>query len=511
MTAYVVLAAAVRMPQVDFAGPGAMAAIPLVLGGAGLALVFRKLDRAPPAAWPLAAGIALAVIAAALPAASSWTPAGGALLLLAEAAIAAALAARYSDLTWVAPALWALSLAATHFAPYEWTTALALLGSVWFLRRVELPLQLSLPTFGALAAAAFALAFGATRLPFLAAAGVAAPLGLLAAVAMLWHERRESRTNASALALFSAAALSLGAMGGSADARAAYLLAGGAFLMLFCAARARRDARWVYLAALPAIAAYWWSRSSLGALAAFDSVDAVVCLAAAFLLAFLQGALRDSPIAAPLAHLAAVLPAALFFVVPAGSIPLYASTAAALYGVLAWLRQSRAAAYLAVSLVNLALFSAWRSRGFDDAQLYSIPLGLSLLAAAQISHGDLSRQQLSWLRGLGCLVLYAGTAMQMMRFEGALYPVILLGLALATVIAGIMLQIRSFALLGAATVVADILTNLVRASARSSRVMAVSATLTGFAILGAMIWLSVKREETLAAYRRLVRAMDDWE
>jgi hypothetical protein len=108
-------------------------------------------------------------------------------------------------------------------------------------------------------------------------------------------------------------------------------------------------------------------------------------------------------------------------------------------------------------------------------------------------------------------VLYAGTAMQMMRFEGAVYPVVLLLLALATVAAGVFLQIRAFALLGAATVVADILANLIRASAHSSRVMAVSATLTGFAILGAMIWLSVKREEALAAYRRLVRAMDEWE
>ena len=69
----------------------------------------------------------------------------------------------------------------------------------------------------------------------------------------------------------------------------------------------------------------------------------------------------------------------------------------------------------------------------------------------------------------------------------------------------------AFALLGAATLFADVLANLVRASAQSSRVMAISATATGFLILGAMIWLSVKREETLALYRRLVRAMDDWE
>jgi hypothetical protein len=384
-----------------------------------------------------------------------------------------------------------------------------LLASVWFLRRLELPLRLSAPTFGLLAAAGFALAFAGARLAWVA--GVAAPLGLLAAVAMLWHEWRGSRENAAALAMFAAAALWAGALESSPRAHAPFLLAGAALLLFFCAARARQNARWVYLAALPALAGWWWTRTALGALSGLAGADAFACLAAAFLLTFAQAALRDAPVSAPLAHLAAILPAALFFVAPAGSVSLYAGTAAVLYGALAWLRQSRAAAYLAVALVNVALFSTWRARELDDAQLYSIPLGLSLLAAAQISHGDLSRQQLSWLRGLGCLVLYAGTAMQMMRFEGAVYPVVLLLLALATVAAGVFLQIRAFALLGAATVVADILANLIRASAHSSRVMAVSATLTGFAILGAMIWLSVKREEALAAYRRLVRAMDEWE
>jgi hypothetical protein len=101
--------------------------------------------------------------------------------------------------------------------------------------------------------------------------------------------------------------------------------------------------------------------------------------------------------------------------------------------------------------------------------------------------------------------------MQMFRFEGPTYPLVLGGLAIATVTAGVALQIRAFAFFGTATLVADLLANLVRASAHSSRVLAVSATLTGFAILGAMIWLSVKRAETLALYRRLSRAMDDWE
>src|SRR5205823_9831019 len=146
------------------------------------------------------------------------------------------------------------------------------------------------------------------------------------------------------------------------------------------AARARTDARWVYLAAVPAVGAWLWMRSALGLFAA-PGANAIAALGAGFGLALLQGALRDSPVSAPLAHLAALAPAALLFVTPQGAAPASAGAAAALYGLLAWLRRSRLAAYAAVALVNLALFASWRARGADDLQLYCIPLGLSLLAA----------------------------------------------------------------------------------------------------------------------------------
>src|SRR5262249_8631915 len=196
-------------------------------------------------------------------------------------------------------------------------------------------------------------------------------------------------------------------------ARAAFLLGGAALLLLFCAGRARGDARWIYLAAFPAIASYAWSRSALGILSGWPAADAIVTLGAAFTLALLQAAFRASPSSAPLAHISAALPLALFLVAPPGGVPSCAAAAAALYGLLAWLRNSRAAAYAAVALVNVALFASFQERGLTDLQLYTMPLGLSLLAAAQISHDDLSPRNRSWLRGLGCLVLYAGTAMQM--------------------------------------------------------------------------------------------------
>jgi hypothetical protein len=504
-----VVAATLRLAGAAPAGPGLLAALPLALGGATLAIVFRKVPAAT--MWAVSIAASLALCAVLLPAASVWLPSAGALLLLAQATVAAAVSYRDEESSWVSLALWIAALVATHLRFGEWTTPAVAFAGIWYARRVRLPLNLSAPTAIALAAAASALAWGTTWSPFLARAGVAAPLGLLAAAAMLFHEKRGAAANASVLALTAAILLCAGGTGGSAEARAVFLLGGGLLLLLLCAGRARSEPRYLYLAALPSAAAYVWVRGALGMFTGWEAADASVALGAAFLLALLSAAVRESEVSAPLAHLSAVLPGAVFFVAPPGTIPACAAAAAALYGLLAWLRRSRLSAYAALALVNVCLFASFGDRGLTDLQVYTVPLGLSVLAAAQISHGDLSRRSLSWLRAFGCLVLYAGTAVEMLQFEGATYPLILGGLALLTVVAGVGLQIRAFALFGAATLIADVLANLLRASAQSSRVMAFSATVTGFLILGAMIWLSVKREETLDLYRRLVRAMDDWE
>jgi hypothetical protein len=504
-----VIAATLRLFGAAGAGPGLLAAVPLALGGATIALVLRKIPGAVALTVSIAASLALCAVL--LPVASGRLLAAGPLILLVDAALVTAVVALDEKLLLVSLGLWGAALVATHLDPGEWTTAAVLLAGAWFVRKLRLPRDLSAPTATVLVAAGFGLAWGATWSPFLSHAGVAAPLGLLAAVAMLFHEKRGAKVDASLLATAAVILLCVGGTGGSPDARAGFLLGGGALLLVLCGGRARSDFRFIYLAALPAVAGYVWSRSVLGIFSGWPEADATVALGAAFVLALAQAAIREEAASRAVAHLSALLPVALFVVTPHASVPAFAAAAAAFYGLFAWLRRSRLAAYAAIALVNMALFASFRERGLTDLQLYTVPLGLSLIAAAQISHGDLSRRSLSWLRAFGCLVLYAGTAMQMLQFEGPIYPLILGALALATVVVGVSLQIRAFALFGAATLVADVLANLVRASAQSSRVLAFSATLTGFAILGAMIWLSVKREETLALYRRLVRAMDDWE
>ena len=434
------------------AGPGAVAAIPIVAGIAAAALAVRRADGGrTPALFLALAGVTFAALAIVLPAVTPWVP-SAAVLVLVALSVAASFA---GDLSLGSYALFGFALLATRGAASEWTTAAPLVAGIWLLRQVRLPLELSLPTWSGLAAAGCLFAW---RAP---AAGVWAPLAAVTAAVMLVHEWRGRRADATVLGV--AVAVLAVATGGALPAAPALGIA-AVLLLIFFVARSRRTPEWIHGAAAVAAVSWWFARARLGFAADSPSADAAATLAAA-----------------------------------------------TLYGLMAWLHHGRLFAYAAVILANVALFASWQQRGLDDLQLYTIPIGLSLLAAAQISHGDLGRQELSWLRGLGCLVLYAGTGLQMFRFDGAAYPLLLGGLAIATVAAGIALQIRAFAYLGTVTLVVDLVSNLARASVRSSRVLAVSATLTGFVILAGMIWLSVRREEMLALYRRLTRAMDDWE
>jgi hypothetical protein len=284
--------------------------------------------------------------------------------------------------------------------------------------------------------------------------------------------------------------------------------------MVLLALRASRGAAGALDLALAALAAlYVYGRARLDLLAGARDLDRNVVLGAALLLVALERVVaRLRPgLAPPLARGAAVLPLALLPSAISGDLPTCAAFAAVVYGVLAWVHKSRAAALFGLLLANVFFFAAWRERGVIDAQLYTIPVGVSLLLAAQLSRRDLGRQQLQWLRALGCLVLYAGTAFQMAQSDELLFPLLLGGMALLTVALGIALQIRAFVYLGTATLVVTVLSNLVRYSSRSTRVLAVSATLTGLVIMAVMAWFSVRREQALQLYRRLVRGMDGWE
>ncbi|MBS2023908.1 MAG: hypothetical protein JST92_16005, partial [Deltaproteobacteria bacterium] len=246
-------------------------------------------------------------------------------------------------------------------------------------------------------------------------------------------------------------------------------------------------------------------------------IDLAVTLGGALLLVFLErGVRRARPAFVPsFLRYACALPLFALWTAPLDQRATVALGCALVFGLIAWLhRQDRAsllAAVAAIAFVNVSLLTTWVQRGVSDEQLYTIPLGFSLLVAAHISRGELQRQQLQWLRGLGCIVLYAGSALQIARSDGLMFPLVLGLLSLLTVAAGALLCVRVFLYFGLATLVLDVLANLLRYSARSRPVLAAVATGTGLLVIVVMTVLSVKRAQAVALYRRLVSTMEAWE
>jgi hypothetical protein len=522
--------AALRLTSALPVSLGVPLALTLLLAAGAAFLVARR--ALPALGVPILVGLAaLAVCSVAAPLLAPWAgPVAPVVVLSALSLIAHALR-RFEPLrrhlSQASAALWVAALVSSHARPGEWTTGVALALGAVVLRGAPLPGlagALAVPTFLLLGGAGFLLAWGTTRVPLLAAIGVAAGLGLCTALAAGLHEvlaarGRGARADANALGLIAAGLIAWAALAEPLPARAACIAAGALLVAALLAARSIGRAgdliapAGLELAALVLGALYFYGRARLGLFAGVPRIDRNVILGAALLLVPLERALapRRDDLARSLARTSSLLPVALAPIALSSDLPTSAAGAAMLYGLLAWLHRSRGAAFAGLLLANIFFIATFRERGAQDAQLYTIPLGVSLLLAAQLSRPDLKRAQLSWLRGFGCVVLYAGTAWQMLGDDALLFPLLLGGMALVTIALGVVLQVRAFVWLGATSLAVTVLANLVRYSARSSMVLTISVTLTGLAIMAGMAFFSVRREQALQLYRRLVRGMDGWE
>ncbi len=510
---------------------GAPLALTLALAAASAFLVTR--EQKPAFSLPLlVAGGALAICSVASPLLAPLLGAAAPVVVLSALALLAnALSSTPSlraDLGPGAIALWGAALIATRANSTEWTTGAALAAGALVLRNLSSPpLLAGLPvaTGFLLAGAGCALSWAAGFSPLASDIGVLAGVGVLALLAAFGHELsagklgRVARVRSTALVLLGSAMLLVAALLSPPWARSSSVAIGAVICASLLALRAvgrgalpaEPYALDLALAALGSV--YLLGRARLNLGAGVDNLDRNAVLSAALLLVGVERAVyrRRPDLARSLTRGSALLPLALLPVALGAGLANIAAGGGLLYGLLAWLHRSRRSAYAALALANIFFFATWQQNGIVDAQLYTIPLGLSLLLAAQLSRKDLKGPSLQLLRGLGCLMLYAGTAWQMVGSDQLLLPLVLCGLALATVVLGVLLQVRAFAYLGTATLVVTVLANLVRFGTRSKMVMAVSATLTGIIILTGWTYLNVRKEQALELYRRMVRGMEDWD
>ncbi len=104
---------------------------------------------------------------------------------------------------------------------------------------------------------------------------------------------------------------------------------------------------------------------------------------------------------------------------------------------------------------NAGLWALWHEHGtglFEHPQLWMIPPALSVLAAAHWHREKLSEAQLTALRYSSIIVIYVSSTGDMFITgvaESLWMPMILAGLSVAGVLAGIVLHVRAFVYLGA--------------------------------------------------------------
>jgi hypothetical protein len=189
--------------------------------------------------------------------------------------------------------------------------------------------------------------------------------------------------------------------------------------------------------------------------------------------------------------------------------------AGGIYAILSLLRRSFVYGILAALAANGALwYLLYRLAGWgllEHPQLWFIPPALCVLVAAYLNRDRLSEQQLTSVRyGAATSIYVTSTADVFLNgvAEAPWLPVILAGLSLAGIFAGILLRVRSFLLLGVGFLVLSLFTIIWYAAVDLEQTWLWSATgiVAGILIIAVFAVFEKKRQEVL----RLVDELKQW-
>ncbi len=186
----------------------------------------------------------------------------------------------------------------------------------------------------------------------------------------------------------------------------------------------------------------------------------------------------------------------------------------ALYGVLAMMRKSFGFSILAALAANGGLwYLLQNSAGYglaEHPQLWLIPPALCVLVAAYLNRSRLSDEQMTMLRYLTSTTIYASSTADIFLkgvSEAPYLPLVLGGLAIVGVLAGIVLRVRAFLFLGASFLVLSLLTIIWYAAVdlQQTWLWAASGIVTGIAIIAVFAVFEKKRDDVLRVLDELKR------
>jgi len=182
-----------------------------------------------------------------------------------------------------------------------------------------------------------------------------------------------------------------------------------------------------------------------------------------------------------------------------------------LYLLAGWQLQARGLFLPALLIFNAEILLGWVRGGVTDPVLYALPVGLTLIACARIYGDQLGQTGRNWLRGAGCLIIYATSSYHLFAFD-TLQPVLITGgLALTGVLAGLFLRVRSYLYFGTITLLLDLAINLFRVGTDDALIGTAILFTVGVLMLAAGVAYNVRREAIRTQLTRLRHELQDWE
>jgi hypothetical protein len=194
-----------------------------------------------------------------------------------------------------------------------------------------------------------------------------------------------------------------------------------------------------------------------------------------------------------------------------GVNPFIIACAASYYTLLAFQKKNKELGYLGAVLYDGALFSLWIDLKLTDPQFYLVPLGMTVIFVAQLNRDSLGKQNLSYLRSFGSLIIYASPAWSVVTSGSDIHALSLALFSVLGIAIGIAFRIRAFLYLGSLFLVMDLIAQVIIQSYHSSLFKWLCILLAGVLIITLAAFFERKREIILRRMRALGEVLETWE
>jgi hypothetical protein len=170
---------------------------------------------------------------------------------------------------------------------------------------------------------------------------------------------------------------------------------------------------------------------------------------------------------------------------------------------------SRKLMLLSVGLFNLTLALLWHDLQWHDPQLYMMPIGLSILVLVEMLSEEIPQSYHSPLRYVGALCILVSPTFDIVQGSW-LHIATLMVASVIVAMLGIGLRIRPFLYSGAAFLLADLVTMVVRGAMLDRSLLWIVGIALGTCVLLLGAYFEKRREHLLQRLRVLSSHLDEW-